>query len=258
MTKHTKLTVNENIATLTLQRPEALNAIDETMIIELNGALDKIEKDVDIRVLIITGTGKSFCAGADTKVFLQKTAQESQEFLESILQLFQRFEQIEIPVIAAINGYAFGGGAQLAIASDIRIASEQSSFRFPGASYGLVISGHLLPTIVGVPKAKELLFSSRILSAQEALQIGLVNQLVSSGNEYDTALEMARRVCDNPDSVVRQIKKVINDSIGRIMEERLELEDRSNQLLMETGEYRSTFESFVLELRKKKSNGTSF
>jgi enoyl-CoA hydratase len=254
MERCTILEVKEGIATLTLHRPEVLNAINEQMVAEMNEALDIIEQDVNIRVLLITGKGKSFCVGADTKVFLQKSDAEGQQFLDSILTLFQRFEEIDIPVIAAINGFAFGGGAQLSIACDIRIASESASFRFPGASYGLVISGHLLPSIVGISKAKELLFSSKIITSEEALRIGLVNQLTPLGEEFVVAFELAEMICNNPDRVVRKIKKVINGSVGRTMQECLELEHQANQELIKSSEFRTTFASFVSEIKARKNS----
>jgi enoyl-CoA hydratase len=245
--------VNEGIAILTLQRPKVLNAINEQMVSELNEALDVVVDDVTIRVLLITGGGKAFCAGADTEVFMQKSTEEGEQFLDSILTLLKRFEEIDIPVISVINGYAFGGGAQLSIACDIRIASEKSSFRFPGASYGLVISGHMLPSIVGMAKAKELLFSSKIITSEEALRIGLVNQLTPKGEEFEVAFELAQMICENPDHVVRKIKKVLNESVGHTMEERLELEQYANQELLETNEFWTTFSSFVSELKERKN-----
>jgi enoyl-CoA hydratase len=247
LSKLTRLVMDGEKATLTLKRPEVMNAMNEQMIRNINEDLDLIERDRNVRVLLIRGEGKAFCAGADTNVFLNKNDEEGKQFLDSIFNLFKRIEDIEIPVIGVITGYAFGGGAQLSIACDIRIASETSSFRFPGASYGLVVSGYSLPTIVGIPKAKELLFSSKVILAEEALEIGLVNELTAAGEENETAMELAEMICKNPNHVVKKIKKVIDIGVGRTIDERLEIENKANQGLVGTTNFKETFASFSLK-----------
>lgn len=178
------------IALLRLNRPERHNAINRRMALELTKALDALEGDDSVVVVVLTGNGgRAFSAGADmAEILADPTAQGVAGQVAAHLLRFPK------PVIAAINGYAFGGGAILAINCDIRVASTEASFRFPGASYGLVVGASQLPRIVGLAAAKELIFTARVVGAEEALRIGLVNRLVPPEELEAETLAMARQI----------------------------------------------------------------
>lgn len=249
MSEIAQLEIEQNIAIITLNRTESLNAINQSMIQKLRSYFNYIESRDDVYILILTGKGRSFCAGADTKMLMEKPANESSRILRDVLDFIQELGRIEIPTIAAINGYAFGGGAQLALTCDIRIGAKSSSYRFPGASYGLLISSYILPSIVGVPKAKELLFSSKILTSEEALNCNLINRVVPDGEELTEAIKVAKEICDNPPVIVRHLKKSIDNGIGKTMSEKLAIENEINDQLIESGSYQETFAEFVAKLQ---------
>lgn len=243
----------DGIATLTFNRPRVRNAINMKMMDELHEVLTFVHESANIDILIITGNDQAFCAGADTTEFLEVTFEENQLFLDRFEQMIQMIEQLRIPVIGAINGYAFGGGAEVATACDFRVAAEGASFRFPGVSYGLVVSSRTLPTIVGVSKAKELLFRSSIVSTEEAEKIGLVDHVVPLEKLLEFTTNIAKEIQSHSKVAVQKVKEVINQGIGASMEERSRLEREANEYLVQNTNFRQTFSAFV-EKRKKKSN----
>jgi enoyl-CoA hydratase/carnithine racemase len=236
---------------LTFNRPHVRNAINMKMIDEVEKVLEQIQQNNHIDVLLISGKDISFCAGADTTDFLNMSEEENQTFLDRFGKMVYRIENLDIPVIGVINGFAFGGGAEISIACDFRISSDHASFRFPGASYGLVVSSRTLPVIVGVPKAKELLLRSCVISAEEAFRIGIIDQLVDSDELYAYADQIAKEIQSNSILAVKKVKETINAGIGTSMEERLELEKNANDFLVHNTNYRDTFSAFV-EKRKTK------
>jgi enoyl-CoA hydratase len=174
-------TDESGICTLTINRPDQLNALNDTVFVELSSALDEIEGSDEVKGLIITGSGeKAFVAGADIKEFANFSPERATELSTRGQKVFQRIEDLTIPVIAAVNGYALGGGCELAMACHIRIASPNALMGLPEVSLGL-IPGYggtqRLPELVGKAKALELVMSGRFAKADEALQIGLVNSI---------------------------------------------------------------------------------
>ena len=236
---------------LTFNRPEVRNAINIKMIDEVEEVIEFIENSSQIEILLITGTGESFCAGADTTEFLNMNIPENQDFLDRFGKMTKRIQDLSIPVIGKINGFAFGGGAEIATSCDFRIASNQASFRFPGVSYGLVVTSSNLPIIVGVSKAKELLFRSCIISADEALRIGLVDQLVKVEELDQYTEKVVKEIKSNSIIAVKKAKETINKGVGEVMDIRMELEKRANHFLVHHTNYRDTFNNFV---EKRKSN----
>ncbi|MCH8902155.1 MAG: enoyl-CoA hydratase/isomerase family protein [Chloroflexi bacterium] len=198
----------EGVVFLRMNRPEKRNAFNRELSLAVAQQMDELEADDSVRVVVLTGSGKAFSAGADMTEALASV--ESGERREVMAQAVVRVAAFPKPTIAAVNGFAFGGGAVLAVSCDLRIASEQASFRFPGATYGLVVGGSQLPRIVGVAKAKELIFTARVVEAQEAREIGLVNQLVAHDALDDAAWEMARQIADQSPQAVRWSKAVID------------------------------------------------
>jgi enoyl-CoA hydratase len=197
-----------HIATIRLNRPDKHNAINSEMSAELIDCLDELEVDDNTRVIVLTGAGeKAFCAGADMAEAID-TAGDSRR--DAAARAAIRLARTRKPVIAAVNGYAYGGGAIFAISCDIRICSENAKFRFVGATYGLVVGASQLPRIVGAPIAKELIFTARIVDADEAFRIGLANHVTSPADLEATVREMASSIAENSPASLTASKEVID------------------------------------------------
>ena len=190
------------VAIVTIERPQQLNALNKDTISELSHVLDQIESDSNVRVVIITGSGeKAFVAGADIKEFAHFSPQEGQQLsAEGHKQLFDKLEKLNKPVIAAVNGFALGGGLELAMSAHIRIASENAQLGLPEVTLG-VIPGYggtqRLAQLVGKGKAIEMIVSGQFISAADAHAWGLVNQVVSLENLMPTALKLAQKIARN-------------------------------------------------------------
>lgn len=191
----------ENIATITLNRPEKLNAENPKMAEELVEVFDVVDKDDDVRVVVITGAGRAFCAGADIQErFLGRIERRKRGITEDVTREFSEvgcaaLAKIRKPVIASINGAAVGVGCTLALACDIRIASENARFSLPFARVGLLPefgATYFLPRLIGMGKACELVFTARMIDAGEAKEIGLVNQVVPHAKLSEATYEMAK------------------------------------------------------------------
>lgn len=226
------------IALIRLNRPEKHNAINVRMSAELIECLDALEADGGTRVLVLTGAGeRAFCAGAD----MSEAVAASPGGRDAAALAAVRLARVRKPVIAAVNGYAFGGGAVFAAACDIRICSGNASFRFPGASYGLVVGASQLPRIVGAPMAKELIFTARTIDAGEALRIGLANRVVPPADLERVALEVAQTIAENSPAAVLGSKEVIDLATSNLDAARREAE--LNLWLRQTDEHRERFRS---------------
>ena len=190
------------VSIVTIERPQQLNALNKDTISELSHVLDQIESDSNVRVVIITGSGeKAFVAGADIKEFAHFSPQEGQQLsAEGHKQLFDKLEKLNKPVIAAVNGFALGGGLELAMSAHIRIASENAQLGLPEVTLG-VIPGYggtqRLAQLVGKGKAIEMIVSGQFISAADAHAWGLVNQVVSLENLMPTALKLAQKIARN-------------------------------------------------------------
>lgn len=202
-----------NICIVTINRPQALNALNNNVIEELNDAVDEIINDKDISITIITGKGISFVAGADILELKDKTPVEIAKISEFGAGVFRKIELMEKPVIAAVNGFALGGGCELAMACDIRLACENAKFGQPETGLGIIpgFSGtQRLSRLVGIGKAKELIFTSNIIDATEAEKIGLVNSVVKPEELMDKTLKLAHQILKNGQLAVRYSKTAIN------------------------------------------------
>jgi len=204
------------IGILTMSRPKALNALNNDLLVELGKAVDAIAIDKAIDVLVITGEGKSFVAGADILEMKDLNSEQGREWGELGASVFMKVEKLKIPVIAAVNGFALGGGCELAMACDIRIASENAKFGQPETGLGITpgFSGCVrLPRIVGAAKAKEIIFTADLISAAEAEKIGLVNRVVSAETLMDTAMDMAKKIASRAQLAVRYSKMAIDKGL---------------------------------------------
>ena len=240
---------NGPVATIRLNRPDKHNAINSVMSREMIEVLDALEADDDVRVIILTGAAdKAFCAGADMgeAVRLQSGGSGiqpdgSQAGRDFAAQAAIRLSRVSKPLIAAVNGYAYGGGAVFAIACDIRIASDNARFRFVAASYGLSVGASQLPRLVGAPMAKELIFTARTVDADEAVRIGLVNHVVEQAELAHFVMEMAGQIAQNSAAAILASKEVIDiatankDAAKREMEHNIELR--------QSDEHRSRFKA---------------
>jgi enoyl-CoA hydratase/carnithine racemase len=204
----------DGIVTLTLNRSQVMNSFNFALLHALGGQIEDLKFNREARVVIITGAGdKAFCSGADLKERITLTPMQVREFITTIRNLFTAIEYLEKPVIAAINGVALGGGTELALASDIRIAAESASMGLTETRLAIIPGGggtQRLPRLVGKGKAKELIFTGRRVAADEALAIGLVNKVCASRELMSTAMTMARMICEAGPIAVAQAKYAIN------------------------------------------------
>lgn len=216
------------LAIVTINRPKALNALNSETLKELDSAITNIEDDNNIYCVIIKGAGeKSFVAGADIAEMKDLDAKGGEEFGFLGNKVFRKIESLNKPVIAAISGFALGGGCELAMACDIRIASEKAKFAQPEAGLGITpgFGGtQRLPRIVGLGKAKEMIYTCAMIKADEALRIGLVNKVVPLENLMDEAKKMADIICANAPIAVRQCKDAINRGMQVDIDRAIEIE----------------------------------
>ena len=205
----------EGVGIITLNRPETLNALSRTLMAELNQALTEFEQDAAVKAIIITGTGaKAFSAGADIHEMSQLSEDQLRERGSRSADQSWHLATCLKPTIGAINGLAYGGAALMSSTFDIRIGCERTSFRFLGVAYGRVNSTWTLPLIVGWPVAKELLFTGRVVEAEEALRIGLLNRLVPASELMIAAVEMGQAIAANEARVVQGIKEILTRDVG--------------------------------------------
>jgi len=223
------------VALLCLDRPHKHNALGRRLAEELYAALDALEADDEVKAAVNTGAGqRAFCAGADMAE--QVADPELPQVTGRALAKVLRFPK---PTIAAVNGYAYGGGALLAINCDLRLASPNARFRFVGVSYGLVVGAAQLPRIVGLPAAKELVFTARVVEAEEALRLGLVDRLVPQGELVGEALALAGQMAAHSLSALKAAKEVLELALDN--RQALLREAEVNQALRQGEEHRQLF-----------------
>ena len=221
--------VESAVAVLTINRPKALNALNSAVLDELNAALDAIDLN-EVRALIITGAGeKSFVAGADIGEMSTLTKAEGEAFGKKGNDVFRKIETLPIPVIAAVNGFALGGGCEISLACDIRICSENAVFGQPEVGLGITpgFGGtQRLARTVGVGMAKQMIYTARNIKAPEALRIGLVNAVYPIEELMVAAKKMASMIASNAPIAVRNCKKAINDGLQTDIESGVAIEEK--------------------------------
>ena len=199
---------------LALNRPEVMNSFNFALLRELRERVESLHWNPEVRVIIITGAGeKAFCAGADLKERASLAEHEVRQFIYTIRNLFTFIESMNKPVIAAVNGIALGGGTELALACDIRVASENATMGLTETRLAIIPGAggtQRLPRIVGRGKAKELIFTGRRVDAKEALEIGLINRIATNGKLIDVCLEMAAMICEAGPIAIGQAKYAVN------------------------------------------------
>jgi enoyl-CoA hydratase/carnithine racemase len=230
--------VSDGIATLTLNRPEVMNALNFDIVRALDERLQAIRFDPEIRVVVITGAGeKAFCAGADLKERTNLSPEQVKAFLFLLRRVFEEIEQYAKPVVAAINGVAFGGGLEMALAADIRLAADNAVVGLTETRLAIIPGGggtQRLPRLIGKGKAKELIFTGRRISAAEALSIGLLNQVCPPDQLQAEAHSLAAEICQGGPIAVQQAKYAINAGLESDLHTGLAIEANAYQICIPT------------------------
>jgi enoyl-CoA hydratase len=246
----------DGIGYITLNRPEVFNAISQELIDEFADALEAVNNDYEIQVLILTGAGKGFQAGADIRELSLMTPMAILRWNEGVLRNHAKLEKLRQPVIAAMNGLAMGGGLELALSCSIRIAVEGAKLALPEVKLGIIPGTggtQRLPRLVGKGKAYELLLTGDTLTAEEALNIGLVNKVVPKGEALKAAEEMARRIMANAPIAVEMCKDAVEIGMDLPLEQAIQYSQKNCITCFSTEDMKEGTSAF---LEKRKPNFT--
>lgn len=242
----------EFVGVITINRPKALNALNAEVLEDLEKVIDEVNLE-ETRCLIITGAGeKSFVAGADIAAMSNMTQEEGRAFAAKGNAVFRKIETFPIPVVAAVNGFALGGGCELSMSCDIRLAADTAVFAQPEVSLGITAGfggTQRLARIIGVGKAKELLYTTGKIKAEEALSLGLVNAVYPLEELMDAAMKLAGKIARNAPIAVRATKKAINDGLQVDMDKAIDVEVQNFGTCFETEDQKNAMAAFV-EKRK--------
>lgn len=236
------------IGIITINRPKALNALNSQVLTEIDQTLDSISQE-EVRCIILTGAGeKSFVAGADIGEMKDLDKQSGEDFGMHGNKVFRKIETFPIPVIAAVNGFALGGGCEIAMSCDIRIAAENAIFAQPEVGLGITAGfggTQRLPRIIGMGKAKELLYTTGKIKADAALQLGLVNAVYPLESLMEEAKKMAGKIAKNAPIAVRATKKAINEGLQVDMDKAIEIEAKCFGSCFATEDQKNGMTAFV-------------
>ena len=237
------------VAIITLQRPDQLNAIDAQTVKDLDATVARIADDDTVRAVVITGEGKAFSAGADIKEFSElATADDFRAFLHDLERAFRRLELLAQPSVAAVNGIAFGGGLELAMACDLRVADARARFAVPEIKLGIVPGAggtQRLPRLVPKAVATQMLLTGDPVDAAEALRIGLVNELVTDRPVVERAVELATTLASRAPLAVAAVKRLLDALVDTGLEAGLELERDASATLFGTDDRREGTAAFA-------------
>ncbi len=247
--------VKDRVGIITINREKALNALNSQVLDELSQAFDGVDQN-EIRCLVLTGAGeKSFVAGADIGEMSNLSKAEGEAFGKKGNDLFRKIETFPIPVIAAVNGFALGGGCEISMSCDIRICSDNAVFGQPEVGLGITpgFGGtQRLSRLVSPGMAKQLIYTARNIKADEAYRIGLVNQVVPQAELMDTALKMASTIAANAPIAVRNCKKAINDGLQTDMDKAIVIEEKLFGDCFETEDQKAAMANFLEKDKEKK------
>jgi enoyl-CoA hydratase len=236
----------DKVALITLNRPEKLNALSYELACEIDEELKNVEDDDGISVVILTGAGpRAFSAGGDIHQMVKSTPEELAARSEIRGRATWHLATFSKPIIGAINGLAYGAGAQLTSMLDMRIGCEHAEFQFLAAKYGRANSTWSLPLVVGMPKAKELLYTGRLVKAEEAERIGLLNQLVPCAELRETSIQMAQLISKNDSRMVQGIKRLLHEDIGMDWRGRYDNEQSARKTYLKANSPREGFKDFL-------------
>ena len=255
--EYIKFEIEGEFAILTINRPKALNALNSEVLDELDKVLDNIDT-YKIRALILTGAGeKSFVAGADIAEMSTLTKEQGKAFSKKGNDVFRKLETLEIPVIAAINGFALGGGCEIAMSCDIRICSENAIFGQPEVGLGITpgFGGtQRLARLVGPGMAKQMIFTGQNIKAEEALRIGLVNAVYPQNELLNEARKLALSIAKNGQNAVRNSKKAINDGLQLDIEKAIKIEEKLFGDCFQSDEQVDRMKKFLEKGKNKKQD----
>jgi enoyl-CoA hydratase len=239
----------ENIAIITLNRPEALNALSSEVNLKLAELFEKADADAEVRVVILTGAGeKAFIAGADIKEMVNLNAVEGRAFALRAKKVVDKIWNMKKPVIAAINGFCMGGGLEFSMACDLRIASENARFGLPEITLGIMPGSagtQRLPRLIGMTKAKELCFTGDAIKAQEALALGLVNYVFPAASLMQEAMALGKKIAERSATSLMLIKSAMNNGMNMDIESATMFEIDCFGLCFSTEEKKQGMNAFI-------------
>ncbi len=241
------------VATITLNRPERLNALTFEVYRELTDAFAALRTETDVRVVVITGAGRAFCSGGDVHDIIGELFERDMEglleFTRMTCELVRNIRALRKPVIASLNGTTAGAGACIALASDIRIAAEEAKIAFLFVKVGLsgadMGAAYLLPRVIGLTKATELLYTGDFISAREAERIGLYNRVVPGDQLGPITRELAERLAEGPAFALAKTKEMLDREANMNLDAALECEAQAQAICMQHPDYREAYEAFV-------------
>lgn len=224
-----KTEIQDQVAIVAISRPEAMNALNSKFFEEMNSFLDDITNNDDVKVIIITGEGKAFVAGADIGEMVNMNSEQGEKFSKTGQATFERIENLDKPVIAAVNGFALGGGCELAMAADFRIANNFAKFGQPEVNLGLIpgyAGTQRLARIVGLSNALYLLYTADMITADEALRMGLVQKVTEADKLIPEAVEIAKKIASKGPEAVKKVKLVTRKGLLGHFNEGCDLESK--------------------------------
>lgn len=250
---------DDGVATITLNRPERLNALTFEVYRELTDTFAALKTKTDVRVVVITGAGRAFCSGGDVHDIISELFKRDMEglleFTRMTCELVRNIRALRKPVIASLNGTTAGAGACIALASDIRIASVEAKIAFLFVKVGLsgadMGAAYLLPRVIGLTKATELLYTGDFISAQEAERIGLYNRVVPGTQLAATTRELAERLAHGPAFALAKTKELLDREANMNLDAALECEAQAQAICMQHPDYREAYEAFINKRKPK-------
>ena len=245
------------IAIIKFNRPEVLNAYNRDVMKGLITAFELAHRDKEVRVIVWKGEGRAWCAGADIKAWgMVKDMVEWRDIIELENESTRLIMQLEKPILAAIQGYAMGGGCEYAMLADIRIAADGTKFGFPETSLGGTVTHagtKILPQLIGLGKAKELVLANEVIDASEAERLGLVNKVVALQDLDEAVMGMARKIAGNPPCAVREMKKALNRGLDWDYEAALEYESSAGFICKASGAMEEGYGDWAERRKSKKT-----
>lgn len=246
----------QGVGIIRLNKPETRNALDMDMRVELKDALQELENDQEVRVIVLTGQDPAFCAGGDLRTMMESEPGKGYRRLRNVQGLVKLMRAGK-PIIASVNGAAFGAGWSLVLASDFVIAAENAKFSQAFIKVGLIPdcgSMYLLPRVIGLPKAKELMMTGRIIDAAEALALGVLNKVVPREQLWSATMKLALELAESPPQALTYIKSILNQTYEKDLEAILEYEALAQDICMQTADHQEGRQAFF-EKRKPKFSG---
>jgi 2-(1,2-epoxy-1,2-dihydrophenyl)acetyl-CoA isomerase len=244
---HLVINTTDSIMTVTLNRPESLNSFSPDMILGLTDVIRKTQNDPNVRVIILTGAGRSFSAGGDVKTMGQASSVQVYEHIGRLNDCILAMKQLEKPIIAAVHGFAAGAGFNLALACDLIIAADDSRFALSFTQVGLISDGggsYFLPRLIGPHLAKQFFFSAEPIPAKRLYELGVVNQLAPLETLQEEALKVAGKLAQGPGKAYGMMKKLIDHSLTSSLEEILEQERITQTLMVATEDHQEGIAAF--------------